>query len=106
MAVVLACSMACDKRSCRATVTREAHSATGEGADRSEAHRNACASLCIAHDPLIDGKYRVWRAAGGKGTGERAKDIESVSALKRYLDQCRDRCTADSGAVNYTDCAP
>lgn len=102
-----ACLAACDKQqACRATVTSETHTATAEGANRSEAHRNACSALCIAHDPLIDGKYRVWRAAGGKGTGERAKDIESVAVLKRYLDQCRDRCTAETGKVAYAECAP
>lgn len=90
---------------CRATLTFADRPATGEGPDRPQALAQACATHCIEHDPLVDGKFRVWRAAGGKGAGKRAEAIQSVPVLKRYLDACKERCAKEGKNVEYVGCS-
>lgn len=89
---------------CRATVTFAGQAATGEGPDKPQAFKQACTTHCLEHDPLVDGKYRVWRAAGGKGAGKRAEAIQAVPALKRYFDACSERCAKQAKDVRYADC--
>jgi hypothetical protein len=89
---------------CQATVTLANESALGEGPDKAKAFGQACIAHCLEHDRLVDGKYRVWRAAGGKGAGKRADDIQSVPVLKRYLDACTERCAKEAKDVRYVDC--
>src|SRR5688572_29808729 len=90
---------------CRATLTFSGRPATGEAPDKQQALAQACASHCIEHDPLVDGKFRVWRAAGGKGAGKRAEAIQSVPVLKRYLDACKERCAKEGKDVTYAGCS-
>lgn len=90
---------------CKATVTLTNQSALGEGPDKVKAFAQACIAHCLEHDRLVDGKYRVWRAAGGKGAGKRADAIQSVPVLKRYLDACSERCAKEAKDVRYVDCA-
>ena len=89
---------------CQATLTLANQSARGEGADKAKAFGQACIAHCLEHDRLVDGKYRVWRAAGGKGAGKRAEDIQAVPVLKRYLDACTERCAKEAKDVRYIDC--
>jgi len=106
---LLACGalVQCKKEApCRATITLAAQVATGEGPDKPQAFKQACTNHCLEHDSLVDGKYRVWRAAGGKGAGKRAEAIQAIPSLKRYLDQCSERCSNEAKDVRYADCAP
>jgi len=105
---LLACGafVQCKKAApCRATASFEEKVATGEGPDKQQAFKQACTNHCLEHDTLVDGKYRVWRAAGGKGAGKRAEAIQAVPALKRYLDTCTERCAKQAKDVRYTDCS-
>ncbi|HEU5074013.1 MAG TPA: hypothetical protein VFU02_07565 [Polyangiaceae bacterium] len=105
MVVLVAAVVHCKKVTpCRATLTLGEHVATGEGPDKQQALAQACANHCIEQDPLVDGKYRVWRAAGGKGAGKRAEAIQSVPSLKRYFDACNQRCTTQAKDVRYIEC--
>lgn len=90
---------------CRVTLTFADRPATGEGPDQPQALGQACATHCIEHDPLVDGKFRVWRAAGGKGAGKRAEAIQSVPVLKRYFDACKERCAKEAKDVKYAGCS-
>jgi len=90
---------------CRATITLSKQAVTGEGPDKQQALKAACTNHCLEHDALVDGKYRVWRAAGGKGAGKRAEAIQSVDVLKRYLGACTERCSKETQDVQYTDCS-
>lgn len=106
MVVLVGAVVHCKKATpCRATLTLAAHMATGEGPDRPQALAQACANHCIEQDPLVDSKYRVWRAAGGKGAGKRAEAIQAVPALKRYFDACSQRCPTQAKDVRYVDCS-
>ena len=89
---------------CQATVTFAERAASGTGPDKQRAFAQACTNHCVEHDPLVDGKYRVWRAAGGKGGGKRAEAIQSVPVLKRYFDACSERCAKEAKDVRYVDC--
>ncbi|HEY6728716.1 MAG TPA: hypothetical protein VI197_32115 [Polyangiaceae bacterium] len=90
---------------CRVTLTFADRPITGEGPDQTQALAHACGTHCVEHDPLVDGKFRVWRAAGGKGAGKRAEAIRSVPALKRYFDACTERCAKEAKDVKYQDCS-
>lgn len=90
---------------CRATLTFADRPASGEGPDQRQAFAQACTSHCIEHDALVDGKFRVWRAAGGKGAGKRAEAIQSVPVLKRYLDACKERCSKEAKDLRYAGCS-
>jgi hypothetical protein len=105
-ALLAACVLVQCKKAppCQATVTVENASAVGEGPDKAKAFGEACVAHCLEHDRLVDGKYRVWRAAGGKGAGKRADDIRSVAVLKRYLDACTERCRKEAKDVRYSNC--
>ena len=106
VALLSAGAVHCKKATpCRATLTLPEGVATGEGPDKRHALAGACANHCIEHDSLVDGKYRVWRAAGGKGAGKRAEAIQSVPALKRYFDACSERCVKQAKDVRYVDCS-
>lgn len=89
---------------CRATITLAERESVGTGADKPQALAQACTHHCVEHDPLVDGKYRVWRAAGGKGGGKRAEAVQSVPVLKRYFDACHERCAKEAKHVRYVDC--
>lgn len=89
---------------CRATLSFDDRPITGEGPDRRQARAQACSNYCVDDDPLVDGKFRVWRAAGGKGAGTRVEALQSVPALKRYLDACTERCAKEAKDVEYAAC--
>lgn len=98
--------LACESKPCTSTVTVAGQSATGSGADKPAALHAACQTHCLEHDALLDGKYRVWKAAGGQSSGDKGKDVEGVGPLRRILDSCRERCknSVEPAAVSYRDC--
>ena len=98
-------ALACEQSPCQAMLTREGESVAGLGASKAEALTEACVVYCVKHDPLLDSKYRVWKAAGGRSSGDKRKDIEGMTALKRLMDACRERCRGESGEVKYQNCA-
>src|SRR5690606_20169817 len=99
--------LACKAESpCEATVSIAGKSATGTGENKQLASQNACRAHCVAHDPLLDAKHRVWKAAGGKSSGNKASDIEQVAPLKRLRAACeqRRRSEVKAESVRYQNC--
>lgn len=74
------------------------------GPDEATAKKLAWVDYCVRHDPTVDGKYRVWRAAGGKGSGKKAEIIENVSVLKRIRQQCEKRSAENPKARVQSSC--
>ena len=96
----------CDRSpACQAKATLGGKTGTGSGADEASAKRLAWRDYCVRHDPTVDGKHRVWKAAGGKSTGKKAQDIANVSALKRILEQCEKRSSENPGARVEATCS-
>lgn len=79
----------------------------GSGESKALALANACRTHCVRHDSLLDGKHRVWKAAGGKSSGDKAQDIDNVAPLRKFRDQCEQRCQAETTPANtsYEHCS-
>ena len=89
-------STACDEsEACQAKTTLDGKSGTGHGPDEAAAKALALVDYCVRHDPTVDGKHRVWRAAGGKSSGDKAKDIENVPALTKMRKLCEERTASN-----------
>ena len=98
-------SNACDKsEACQATANLGGKSGKGSGPDEAAAKKLAWVDYCVRHDPTVDGKYRVYRAAGGKGGGKKAEVIENVSALKKIRQLCEKRSAQDPKARVEATC--
>lgn len=76
-------------------MTLDGKTGTGHGPDEAAAKSAALIDYCVRHDPTVDGKHRVWKAAGGKSSGNKAQDIENVSALTQIRQQCEKRTSGN-----------
>jgi hypothetical protein len=98
-------STACDEsEACQVETTLDGKSGTGRGPDEATAKSAALVDYCVRHDPTVDGKHRVWKAAGGKSSGDKAKDIENVAPLTKIRKVCEQRTASNPEARVEASC--
>lgn len=95
LAVVLLACGSKGEHECRATLDYEGKSAQGRGASEREARVGACWKYCGEQDGKVDEAYRRWESSGAHAHGDRFADLAEQPSLKRLMEACEARCSAD-----------
>lgn len=98
--------VACENTECQATLSYQGAQVTGKGETQAAAADEACVNYCVEHDPTVDAKHRVWKAAGAQSSGDKAQDIADLPALRKIRDTCSQRCRdgAQPSDFRYEHC--
>ena len=110
ISVVLACSSG-SGQPCKATLTVEGQTFTGEDASAEKATRNSCNNYCRSADPGYEAVYQAWLdSPAGRDAGRPSKE-EAIFKDKKLMEYvtvfCANECLAkikDGKAKVETKC--